>query len=93
MTLYAGPAWPLLHLPQMPLLGILASGAALTKALTISSLHRRKLYSDPNLDFGRKQSEIKRIDFISGSNALLLTRHMSFGAGGISERNIGYLDI
>ncbi len=93
MTPYAGPAWPLLRLPQMPLLEILASGTSLTKVLTISSLHRRKLYLDPDLGFSRKKSEIKRMDFITGLNALLLMRHISFGAGGISEWNIRCLDI
>ncbi len=77
----------------MPWLKILAFGAGLIKVLTILSLHCRKLYSDPNLGFGRRQSEIKRMDFIVGSNVLLLMRHMSFGAGGILERNIEYLDI
>ncbi len=59
----------------------------------ISSLHCRKLYSDLDLSFDRKQSEIKKMDFITSSNSLLLMRHMSFGVGGISERNIGCLDI
>ncbi len=93
MTPYAGSAWPLLRLPQMPLLGILVFGTGLTKGLTISSLKCRKLYLDPDLGFSRKQSEIKIIEFITGSNSLLLMSHMSFGAGGISERNIRCLDI
>ena len=77
----------------MSLLEILVSGASLTKALTTLSLYCQKLYSDPNLGFGRKQSKIKKMDFITGSNTLLLTRYMLFGAGGISEKNIGCLDI
>ncbi len=77
----------------MLLLKILASGAGLTKTLIISSLYYQKLYLDLDLGFGRKQSEIKRIDFIISSNVLLLMGQILFGAGEISEKNIRCLDI
>lgn len=77
----------------MPWLKILVSSNSLTKVLTISFLYYQKLYSDLDLGFDRSQFKIKKMDFITGSNILLLIRHMLFRASGILERNIKYLDI
>lgn len=65
----------------------------LRKADIILFLHCRKLFLELNLGFGRRQFEIKRIDFIINFNILLLIRYILFGANKILEKNIICLSI
>ncbi len=77
----------------MPLLEILAFGISLTKAPLISFLYCQKLDLNLNLDYNKKHSMIRRINFIINLNILLLIKHILFGAVRISEKNIGCFDI